>query len=101
MKVCLCLSVLAISMDLLSCRSQKGEHFKLTEFITQNKTELDRTYSKLTIAQKQVYKGQILEVHEKKQWTAQANPKAVRHDINASLALMDRKVCSICFHLLY
>ncbi|KAG1844076.1 hypothetical protein DFJ58DRAFT_664961, partial [Suillus subalutaceus] len=75
--------------------SQCGECFKLTEFIAQNKTELDRTYSKLTFAQKQVYKGQILEAREKKQWTARANPKAVRHDINASLASMDHEVCSI------
>ncbi|KAG2090930.1 hypothetical protein BD769DRAFT_1395678 [Suillus cothurnatus] len=70
---------------------EKGERFKLTEFIAQNKTELDCTYSKLTVVQEQVYKGQILEAHEKKQWTARANPKAVQHDINASLASMDHE----------
>ncbi|KAG1884478.1 hypothetical protein F4604DRAFT_1574680, partial [Suillus subluteus] len=70
---------------------EKGERIKLTEFIARNKKELDRIYSKLTFAQKQVYKAQILEAREKKQRTAQANPKAVRHDVNASFTSMDRE----------
>jgi hypothetical protein len=79
---------------------EKGECFKLTELIAQNKAELHRAYSKLTFAQKQVYRGQILEAREQKQRTARANPKAVRHDMNASLASMDREVC-IFFNIFY
>ncbi|KAG0695486.1 hypothetical protein DFH29DRAFT_880018 [Suillus ampliporus] len=75
---------------------EKGEHFKLMEFIAQNKTELLHAYSKLTFAQKQVYKGQILKARENKQQTTQANPKAVQHDMNASMASMDREWMALC-----
>ncbi|KAG1859689.1 hypothetical protein F4604DRAFT_1534689, partial [Suillus subluteus] len=80
---------------------KKGKHIKLIEFIAQNKKELNCTYSKLTFAQKQVYKTEILEAREKKQQTAWANPKAVLHDVNTSFSSMDREVRRVALLLLF
>ncbi|KAG2336049.1 hypothetical protein BDR05DRAFT_1006216 [Suillus weaverae] len=67
----------------------QGDRTKLTAFIAQNKAMLLRDYRKLTFAEKQAYNAHVLEDRQAKNCTACANPKAVRHDVNAAFTLMD------------
>ncbi|KAG1882373.1 hypothetical protein F4604DRAFT_1532498, partial [Suillus subluteus] len=74
----------------------RGDRFKLTAFIAQNKARLLRDYGRLTVAEKKGYNIRVLEAREAKNRTARANPKAVKHNVNAAFTSMDREVC---FHL--
>ncbi|KAG1726791.1 uncharacterized protein EDB91DRAFT_1018518, partial [Suillus paluster] len=74
----------------------RGDRFKLTAFIAQNKARLLRDYGRLTVTEKKGYNIRVLEAREAKNHTARANPKAVKHDVNAAFTSMDREVC---FHL--
>ncbi|KAG2150767.1 hypothetical protein DEU56DRAFT_693515, partial [Suillus clintonianus] len=85
---------------------EKGERIKLTNFIAENKAGLLRAYGRLTVAEKRVYNAQVLQARQEKSSAARANPKAVRHDMNAAFTSMDREVgaaCSlvICLHSLH
>ncbi|KAG1877382.1 hypothetical protein F4604DRAFT_1540977, partial [Suillus subluteus] len=69
----------------------RGDRTKLTAFIAQNKTMLLRDYHKLTLAEKQAYNARVLKDRQAKNRTARANPKAVKHDVNAAFTSMDRE----------
>ncbi|KAG1719821.1 uncharacterized protein EDB91DRAFT_1017355, partial [Suillus paluster] len=62
----------------------RGDRFKLTVFIAQNKARLLRDYGRLTVAEKKGYNIRVLKAREVKNHTARANPKAVKHDVNAA-----------------
>jgi len=61
-------------------------------FIAQNKARLLRDYKRLTITEKQAYNTHLLKARQAKSHTARANPKAIKHDVNAAFTSMDRKV---------
>jgi hypothetical protein len=73
----------------------KGDRTKLTVFIAQNKARLLRDYKRLTTVEKQAYNARILEARQAKRHTARANPKAIKHDVNAAFTSMDREVCFV------
>jgi len=77
----------------LSLGLGRGDRTKLTAFIAENKATLLRDYRKLTFAEKQAYNACVLEDRQAKNRTARANPKAIKHDVNAAFTLMDREVC--------
>ncbi|KAG2743372.1 hypothetical protein P692DRAFT_201688353, partial [Suillus brevipes Sb2] len=70
----------------------RGDRLKLTAFIAENKARLLRDYGRLTVAEKQAYNVDVLKSREAKNRTARANPKAVKHDMNAAFTSMDREV---------
>ncbi|KAG2072958.1 hypothetical protein BDR04DRAFT_1011984, partial [Suillus decipiens] len=76
---------------------EQGDHIKLTRFIAKNKDKLTLTHALLSSAEKQGYNTQVLEAHKKKNQVAQANPKAILHDTNATFASMDCKACILSF----
>ncbi|KAG1727099.1 hypothetical protein EDD22DRAFT_789375 [Suillus occidentalis] len=69
----------------------RGDRTKLTAFIAQNKATLLQDYCKLTLAEKQAYNAHVLEDCQAKNRTACANPKAIKHDMNAAFTSMDRE----------
>ncbi|KAG2135172.1 hypothetical protein DEU56DRAFT_738142 [Suillus clintonianus] len=71
---------------------ERGDRIKLTQFIAENKDELLEAYSCLTFAQKRAYNAEVLQARTEKSHVARANPKAKRHDINATFTTMDREV---------
>ncbi|KAG1883469.1 hypothetical protein F4604DRAFT_1920674 [Suillus subluteus] len=70
---------------------EQGDRIKLTRFIAENKDKLTCAHALLSSAKKRVYNTQVLEACKKKNQVAQANPKAILHDINATFTSMDRK----------
>ncbi|KAG1725373.1 hypothetical protein EDB19DRAFT_1603672, partial [Suillus lakei] len=70
----------------------RGDHLKLTAFIAENKARLLRDYGRLTVAEKQAYNVDVLKSREAKNCTTRANPKAVKHDMNAAFTSMDHEV---------
>ncbi|KAG1731305.1 hypothetical protein EDD22DRAFT_788494, partial [Suillus occidentalis] len=70
----------------------RGDRLKLTAFIAENKARLLRDYGRLTVAEKQAYNVDVLKSREAKNRTTRANPKAVKHDMNAAFTSMDREV---------
>lgn len=75
---------------------EKGERIKLTKFIAENNASLLRDYGRLTVAEKQAYNVQLLQARQEKRSAARANPKAIRHDMNAAFTSMDREVGATC-----
>jgi hypothetical protein len=73
----------------------KGDRTKLMVFIAQNKARLLQDYKRLTTIEKQAYNARILEARQAKRHTACANPKAIKHDVNAAFISMDREVCFV------
>lgn len=71
---------------------EQGERIKLTTFVAKNKANLLQTYRNLTFAEKNAYNARVLEARQQKTRTVRANPKAIRHDMNAAFASMDREV---------
>ncbi|KAG2746698.1 hypothetical protein P692DRAFT_201682774, partial [Suillus brevipes Sb2] len=69
----------------------RGDRLKLTAFIAENKARLLRDYGRLTVAEKQAYNVDVLKSQEAKNRTARANPKAVKHYMNAAFTSMDRE----------
>lgn len=61
-------------------------------FIAQNKARLLRDYKRLTTAEKHAYNTRVLEARQAKSHTTRANPKAIKHDVNAAFTSMDREV---------
>ncbi|KAG2069871.1 hypothetical protein BDR04DRAFT_1020337, partial [Suillus decipiens] len=69
----------------------RGDHTKLMAFIAENKATLLQDYHKLTFAEKQAYNPCVLKDCQAKNCTAHANPKAIKHDVNAAFTFMDRE----------
>ncbi|KAG1739745.1 hypothetical protein EDB19DRAFT_1604887, partial [Suillus lakei] len=79
---------------------EKGDRIKLTKFIAENRDELVREHSQLTPAEKQALNGDVVEARRRKSQAARANPKATRHDMNATFTSMDHEVmASVSFFL--
>ncbi|KAG2364864.1 hypothetical protein BDR07DRAFT_1238273, partial [Suillus spraguei] len=76
----------------------KGEHTKLMAFITQNKVTLLRDYHRLTFAEKQAYNAHVLKDRQTKNHIVCANPKAIKHDVNAAFTSMDHKWMALHAH---
>lgn len=49
-----------------------------------------------SVAEKQAYNVQLLQARQEKRSAARANPKAIRHDMNAAFTSMDREVGATC-----
>ncbi|KAH7917654.1 hypothetical protein BV22DRAFT_1135233 [Leucogyrophana mollusca] len=73
-----------------------GERVKLTQFITNNRDKLLRAYAKLTPADKRVLELDVLAARQAKLKATRANPKALRHDVNATFTSMDREWRASC-----
>ncbi|KAG2357102.1 hypothetical protein BDR07DRAFT_1225845, partial [Suillus spraguei] len=77
----------------------KGNRWKLTEFIESHKETLRNDYARLSQAQKNNYKVEIIKMHADKQRMVRDNPRAVQHDMQATFAAMDQEVLSYFLHI--
>ncbi|KAI6004581.1 hypothetical protein EDC04DRAFT_2611634 [Pisolithus marmoratus] len=67
----------------------QGDHVKLTQFVAQNKIDLQVAYQNLTPVQQEAYNAGVRVARDKKVLVVHSNPKAVSHTISAAFANMD------------
>ncbi|KAG1745800.1 hypothetical protein EDD22DRAFT_973002 [Suillus occidentalis] len=75
---------------------EKGDRIKLTKFIAENRDELVHEHSQLTPAEKQALNRDVVEARRRKSQAARANPKATRHNMNATFTSMDHEWMALC-----
>ncbi|KAG1849462.1 hypothetical protein DFJ58DRAFT_842665 [Suillus subalutaceus] len=75
---------------------ERGDRIKLTKFIAENRDELVRQHSWLTLAEKQALNAEVVEARQRKSHAACANPKATQHDMNVTFTSMDREWMALC-----
>lgn len=71
---------------------ERGDRIKLTKFIAENRDQLVHKHSQLSLAEKQALNADVVEARRQKSHAARANPKATRHDMNATFMTMDCEV---------
>ncbi|KAG2353068.1 hypothetical protein BDR07DRAFT_1245864, partial [Suillus spraguei] len=79
----------------------KGNRWKLTEFIESHKETLCNDYARLSHAQKNNHKVEIIKMHANKQRMVRDNPRAVQRDTQATFAAMDQEVLSYFLRRLF
>lgn len=70
----------------------RGDRYRLPDFIRQNKKTLLRAYSKLTPDEKQGLLSHLSIARTTKVKMPRSNPKAIQHDINATFNAMETEV---------
>ncbi|KAG1724126.1 hypothetical protein EDB19DRAFT_1834293 [Suillus lakei] len=77
----------------------KGDHWKLTDFVSAHKETLQHNYSKLTAAQKNGYAVKLIKMRAEKQRVVHNNPKGVHRNTTMSFAAMDQEWTALCSRL--
>ncbi|KAG1876976.1 hypothetical protein C8R48DRAFT_541444, partial [Suillus tomentosus] len=75
---------------------ERGDRIKLTKFIAENRDQLVHEHSQLSLAEKRALNADVVEARRQKSHAARANPKATRHDMNATFTTMDREWMALC-----
>ncbi|KAG1785113.1 uncharacterized protein HD556DRAFT_1451008 [Suillus plorans] len=70
----------------------KGNRWKLTEFIESHKETLCNDYARLSRAQRNNYKVEIIKMRADKQCMVHDNPRVVQRDMQATFAAMDQEL---------
>ncbi|KAI6014377.1 hypothetical protein EDC04DRAFT_2609024 [Pisolithus marmoratus] len=66
-----------------------GDCVKLTQFVAQNKIDLQVAYKNLTPVQQEAYNAEVQAAQDKKVLVVHSNPKTVSHTISAAFVNMD------------
>ncbi|KAI5992331.1 hypothetical protein EDC04DRAFT_2538642, partial [Pisolithus marmoratus] len=85
-----------VSTFFSSTGCDQGDHVKLTQFVAQNKIDLQVAYKNLSPVQQEVYNAKVQVAQDKKVLVVCSNPKAVSHTISAAFANMDQEWTALC-----
>ncbi|KAI6104814.1 hypothetical protein EDD16DRAFT_1453293, partial [Pisolithus croceorrhizus] len=73
-----------------------GDRIKLTQFVAQNKDDLQVAYKNLTPTQQEAYNTEVQVAQDMKVIVVHSNPKAVSHIVSATFANMDWEWTALC-----
>jgi hypothetical protein len=86
---------------------EHGKRYRLPQFISENKENLDAEYENLSAAEKKAFVKSIMTARESQKKMARANPKALQQDVNMTFKGMETEVrynslpINIILHLLH